>query len=271
MFFGKKKCANCESEYDVALPTCPVCGEHDAEYDKIRLPKEVTWMPWWRQLVIFLIGSIGLTLAQSFVLVIVYAIDKSHDLDITGTLAVNGFSYLIILGGMVAIMFPYFKPALKSFKKWLPYLMGLAAAGALYAFSIFYNVILQILPIEATDNANQSLAVQLVKSYPAISFILIGLLGPVAEELTYRVGLFTLGLRMKKWVAYVVVTIIFALIHFDFTSFGNTAQLTNELLNLPSYAFAGLTFCFLYDRWGLAASLSAHMTNNLLSCIFILL
>lgn len=272
MFFGKKICPKCQSEYDVAMPTCPACGEADPNYPDGKLSKEATWMVWWRQLVIFVIGSIGLTIAGTLAAIPFIAVRGAENgLTLSDTLWVDFIGYTAILIGMFIVAWPRRKDLVKSFRKWLPFVIGLAGAAALYFFSLFYGVILQLIRKEVTDNANQSLAVLLVKGYPVVSFFLLGIMGPVAEELTYRVGLFSFCLRAKKWVAYVVVTIVFALIHFDFESFGNTKLLINELLNLPSYAFAGCALCFLYDRWGLSASLTAHILNNIVSCIFILL
>lgn len=271
MFFRKKICSECGSEYDEASPTCPACGTMDVHYGETKLPEEVTWMPWWKQLIVFLIGSIGLTIAATVVSLIFVLAKGSSDVGLADTVAVDFIGYAIIIIGMIVILWPHYKELFKSFKKWLPYLMGLAGAGVLYLFALFYGVILQYVPIDVTNNANQALAEEFVIGYPGIAIVLIGILGPLAEELTYRVGLYTLGLRVKKWVAYVAVTIIFAFIHFDFGSFSDAKALTNELLNLPSYAFAGLTLCFLYDKWGLSASLTAHILNNVVSCIFILL
>ena len=271
MYFGKKICPKCQSEYDVVLPTCPACGEEDLEYPNGKLSKEATWMPWWRQLVIFAIGSIGLTIAGTIAAIPFLSVRGSGNLTLSDTLWVDFIGYAAIIIGMLIVAFPHWKGLLKSFKNWLPFVMGVAGAAALYFFSLFYGMILQLLQTGTTDNTNQSLAIDLVRAYPVVSFFLLGVMGPVAEELTYRVGLFSLGMRTKKWIAYLGATIIFALIHFDFDSFANTQLLINELLNLPSYAFAGCALCFLYDRWGLSASLTAHILNNVVSYIFILL
>ncbi|MCR5505724.1 MAG: CPBP family intramembrane metalloprotease [Bacilli bacterium] len=270
MFFGKKKCEHCESEYDVVLTTCPACGQEDTNYESTKLPKQVSWMPWWKQLVVFLIGSLGLSIASS-IASIPFAMVHGNQTTTSDMLFINLIGYLIAFGAMAALIWPHYKELFKSFKNWLPFVLGIAGCAALYFFSIIYGTFIQAVAPKTTDNANQTLAVQMIKGYPILGILLIGIMGPVCEELTYRVGMFSFGLRMKKWVAYIAVTIVFAFIHFDFGSFGDTNALINELLNLPSYAFAGLVLCFLYDRCGLSARLTAHILNNVISCIFILL
>ena len=54
---------------------------------------------------------------------------------------------------------------------------------------------------------------------------------------------------------------------FDFNNVNYAANLTNELLNMPLYLFAGFAFSFLYDKFGLAASFTSHALNNLVSII----
>ena len=89
--------------------------------------------------------------------------------------------------------------------------------------------------------------------------------------MTYRVGLFSFLMRTKRWLAYMVTIIVFAFIHFDFTSILTGIQtgvwdtLINEILNLPEYMMAGAVLCVLYDTCGLSASIIAHVGNNLFS------
>jgi membrane protease YdiL (CAAX protease family) len=106
-----------------------------------------------------------------------------------------------------------------------------------------------------------------VKNFPLISFINFVLLGPIVEELTYRLGLFSFLKQRNRWVAYIVTVGLFAIIHFNF----NQDNIINELLNLPFYATAGLYFCWLYEKQGFAVATIAHITNNLISFVSILL
>lgn len=180
---------------------------------------------------------------------------------------VNFTSYLLVFGLGIYVLWPWLRkvllPALSSSQWWI---------GIPFTFAIlFTNVILislyDLLGITLESNQNQTAIIALVQQLPLVSFITFVILGPIVEEWTYRLGLFQYLLSINKWVAYLVTLTIFGLIHFDFLA----TNLLNELYNLPLYLVAGAWFCFLYDRFGLKVALTAHMTNNFLSIMAILL
>jgi membrane protease YdiL (CAAX protease family) len=106
----------------------------------------------------------------------------------------------------------------------------------------------------------------MTKSFPALSILFFGLIGPIVEEITYRVGLFGLAKRVNRVFAYIIVPIVFGFIHFDFESIG-TDRFLNEIFNMPTYILGGLALAFLYDRFGFAASTTTHILNNLWATI----
>lgn len=266
MLFGKKKCPYCESEIDKAETTCPACGRVVVRNHYRIFNIQITWMPWYREIIVFLIGSLGLTIAALAVQIVMMVFKLGGD---SQSLWVNFLGYLITLLSIGAVIFMHHKGLFKSFERWQPYLLGLAGLAAIYVFNVLYSSVTTIL-FSMEDNANETSVNSIILSMPVLSFFFVVIFGPLCEELTYRVGLFSFLYRIHVVVAYVATALIFALIHFDWTCFGDTALLTNELLNLPLYMFAGLTFCFLYHKWGLAASLTAHISNNLLSYVLIL-
>lgn len=262
MLFGKKNCPNCGSEYDVASPTCPACGTPDSAYQQRHIASEMTFIPWWKQLVIFGIGTVGLSIAAN----IASMFFGKESLDL---LWVNFIGYFVAIIAIVIMLFLHYKQVLKSFKNWLPYLVGLIGAGALFLFSNVYSSIMNsIHPI--TENINEQTADNFILLYPALAFFVIVLFGPISEELTYRVGLFSFLYRAKPYIGYIITALVFALIHFDWECFGDSEVLINELLNIPFYLFAGFAFCFLYHKWGLASSMTAHVLNNLITFILVL-
>lgn len=95
----------------------------------------------------------------------------------------------------------------------------------------------------------------------------MGVIGPICEEFTYRVGLYSIARRLNKYVAIAFSTIVFALIHFSFTS----SDIVNELINLPSYLAGGIIFGIAYEHKGPACSMTAHICYNLFSLIVVLL
>ena len=142
------------------------------------------------------------------------------------------------------------------------------------AASILYSVILSAI-LTATggsysSNANQSTLESIIKVYPIMSFVIFGIVGPISEELTYRVGLFSLCSRVNKVFGYIVSLIIFALIHFSWTSIG-TKDFVTELYNLPSYLIAGFGLAFIYDKGGIGASFIAHSLNNIYSVVSVII
>jgi uncharacterized protein len=144
--------------------------------------------------------------------------------------------------------------------------------GLSYGFLVlFVNILIglfyDLLKLQPTDNNNQALITNLVLETPVLSFITFVFLGPIVEEFTYRLGLFTLVHQRNKYLSYVITVLLFGFIHFDFTS----ADLLNELLNMPFYLTAGLMFCFIFVKENFAVVTYAHITNNLISILSILL
>ena len=266
MLFGNKKCENCGSNYDKALDTCPACGTRDANFESYGVPKHMVWLSTWKQVVIFAIGLIGLQLVS---LILELVLMTFMDVNSIGFLFyVNLFRYLIIAVAIACVCIGSFSSFKNSFTKWYPYLIGLGAVFVIYGFNLIYgNFINLIYP--TTSNDNQVAAESLMIAYPIACLFLFSFIAPFVEEMTYRVGLFTCLCRIKKWVAYVVSIIVFALIHFNF--FASGSEMINELLNLPLYMFSGAVFCVLYDFFGLSASLTCHVSNNLFSLLLTLL
>ena len=265
MLFNKKKCPNCQSEYDVVETTCPACGQENEDAKKLRVNRYIVWLPWVRQVIIFVVGCLGL---QITALIVSFIVGATMGTGLDARLTMNFAAYAIITFGLIACLYPFYKKLLPSFKKWWPYVAGLVGAAAILQLNGVYGLFIR--NIETTKNANESLARDMILTYPVRASIMTVLLGPICEELTYRVGLFSFLKRVHTALAYVGTALIFAFIHFDFQAIG-TAEITNELLNLPYYIGAGLVLSFLYDRFGLASSLTAHISNNLFTTAVVLL
>ena len=105
-----------------------------------------------------------------------------------------------------------------------------------------------------------------VSSYPAFSIIVLGIIGPICEEIGYRLGLFDLLKRCHIALAYVATALVFGFIHFDFTQISSIT----EWINLPNYLISGAILCLTYDRFGFGASVLAHVFNNVLAIVLIL-
>ncbi|MDD7315968.1 MAG: type II CAAX endopeptidase family protein [Bacillales bacterium] len=273
MYF-KNKCPICNHEYDAMEPKCPNCNEiNNRNIDATRYPKSIVF-PFWKQLLLFFTGWAGFQIIAYLVMYLARLFTSDEAIL---SAIINFGSYFILGIAMSFILWKDWKKIFNSFKGWRTYVFGLAGLGAIFVFSNFWSIIIQLLQIDVSDNINQSSVVNLVVTYPLLSIIVIGIIGPLCEELAYRAGLFSFLKRINSIFAYVISALIFALIHFDFNSIivgfetSNWSILINELINLPPYVFAGLTFTFLFEKFGFGCGLFAHILNNVYSIFATLL
>ena len=258
MLFGKKNCTECGSEYDVVEATCPTCKCRDANFENLGIPKNILWLPTWKQLVIFAIGLIGLN-SISFIAELFFG-SWGEQHYVTYVTLVNTARYLLCAGGIACVLIHDFHKFPPFLKKWYPWVIGIGFAAALLFSSALYNVIVNAFH-PTTANENQQIVNQVINSFPITSILLLGILGPVVEEFTYRVGLYSFFRRINKYAAYALTIVIFGLIHFNFFAKGD--DMINELLNLPSYMISGFLLTLAYEKWGIACSVTAHIGNNL--------
>lgn len=207
-------------------------------------------------------GIVGLYLFSIIASLIVKQIPNIGEAEAIGAMQFISYSFLFIC--LLGIINVDIKKLFPSFKKIKNYLFGLVVFASILAFSFIYNVIVNAFyPTQVNDN--EATLRSFINIYPGLSILFLCFIGPICEELTYRVGLF--GIFDKyKIPAYIIAPLIFALMHFNFGAFGTDA-IWNELINLPTYIFSGVAFCFAYDKFGLAGSLTAHVANNLWAVI----
>ena len=86
-----------------------------------------------------------------------------------------------------------------------------------YLIQLFY---------EPETNANQALVELLSTNYPTLMFLITCILGPICEELTYRVGLFGFLKQKNKVLAYILEGFVFAFVHISFTDTTFLAELS---------------------------------------------
>ena len=221
---------------------------------------------WIYRLLIFIIGIVGLEMIGFTIQLILAGINidyvtKDSSLFIQGLTIINSVRYVIIFLGLVAFLLPRLKYLLSRFKKWKNLLIGLAFGVVVVLLSEGYMKLITSL-VAVEENINEEYAQKMIDAYPVISLISLGIIGPIVEEITYRYGLFGCLNKKNKILAYVVTVIVFALIHFNFDT-----NIVNELLNLPAYLISGIVLTIAYDKFGLEASIVAHVFNNMLAII----
>lgn len=259
MFFKEVKCPNCETYHDETLKKCPKCHKTNELYALNRVPKHVLFLHPIAQISLFIAGFAfaGMLLTELFLASLLGPINFGNQL-LTSTIYLL-LTYTVMFCGLMAIVLTTRRNEfLDRYKSPVNYLYGFGYALTIVFVSIALGALISLFHETAQDNTNQATAVLITKNYPLIGFIFLGILGPICEELTYRVGLYSFFRRINKYAAFTVTIIVFALIHFDF----DAEDMINELWALPSYLVAGFLLTLAYEQRGPACSMLAHVLYN---------
>ncbi len=275
--YHKESCHSCGQKFDSALIACPNCGTPNEDEKTRRSWKECTPVGPWRELFCFLFGFLGLQIIQIIVQLIVTLVVGNNlaSTGLTGNdLEKAILSFLSSGNGLAAIFFPVYSLLFIGFIialwKYLPRILARFAKPktylaivfliAIYAFDILYGTLISKYT-GGQNNQNQSNVNSILFAYPALSIIILGIIGPFCEECTYRLGLFNVLKRWNTVAAYILSALIFGAIHFNWTNIGSAI----EWLNLPPYIISGFLFALAYDKCGFGASYLAHALNNTIS------
>lgn len=258
MLFKNKRCEKCGYEYDVTFESCPNCHQKDGNFENLGIPKNIAWLSGWQQIALFFAGFVygGYLFFQLLYSSLLKGICGTEDYYFFLVISLAYVSMLIV---GVLICIPRIKDFLRNFKSWRKYTIGLLYAVIVIVASAICGIITA--KSGAGINQNQSNISDVLSAYPAVGLLVMGIIGPIVEEMTYRVGLYSFLRRLNLYVAIIVSSLIFALIHFNF----KTDDFVNELLNLPSYIVAGVILAIAYERHGPATSMTAHIVYNLTS------
>lgn len=265
MLFNSKKCPNCDTYYDPTLEQCPTCHKDNELYEQRTLSKNVVFFHPVAQIGLFLCGFAygGMILAELLFTLCAFSFESS----LLKTTLILLLTYLMMLGGVLSIAFlTRRKTFIKRYTRYQDYLFGGAYTLGLIFLGLIISFIMNIFQ-QTGNNTNQDAAIEIAKNYPIFGFIILCLLGPICEEMTYRVGLYSFFRRINKYVAMALTTIIFALIHFDFFA----EDMITELISLPSYISAGLLLTIAYEHRGPACSMTAHILYNIFAFVLMIL
>lgn len=257
------RCKQCNCEYDRYLGNCPECGNVNEEYKKNVGQK--TFLSVTQQIVFILLGTVFFILL-AFCFELLFNAIEGGKTDEETKIKVLGLSRFIVYGILLAIYLffavKYRDKVFFSFKKWFNYLGAGIAFGVLISVTLIATYLLKKY-CGLKDSENEIILGKIISTYPIPSLIFFGIVGPIVEELTYRVGLFSLINRYKRWLAYVITIVIFTLVHIQFDS----KDLANEMLNVPLYLFGAAVLTVTYDYFGLTGSLLCHILNNVVVII----
>lgn len=280
------KCEVCHLKIDKDAEVCPYCGskqthevkqEENIEKDnKIHFSREKVGfidgsralkLSNFKHILLLIIGTLGLTFSIILTQVILEAINGADFLKtLRGNALINLISYLITFGLVLIALNRDLLDIIKIFfKEYKTYLFSILMGCSLIITSFLLNMIIYSLGL--TQNSNQESVVNIVKEFPALSVLVLGFIGPIVEEFTYRVGLFSLIRKYNRIASYVVTALIFGLIHFDVTSIKDVNAFLIEIANLPAYIISGIILCFSYEKFGISGSILAHTFNNFLAVL----
>ena len=257
---------------------CPHCGKPGPYFKEAQSFKHHVHCGWPRQLISFLVGWAGFQLAGLIVSIVMSQIFLATNPNTTVTdantwlntpwpsLELTTIAYSLVLIGLFITHWSDRRELFKPFKNGLSYAFGAAGGIALILSSILWGNLVQVLWPWATSNANQTALEAMIKASPVLCVFLLCFMAPIAEEISYRVGLFGFFNRWYVYAAYIIAPLVFGLIHFGWNAIGTDAIYV-ELVDIPSYIFAGVGFALLYDFCGFGASSLAHITNNLISVL----
>ena len=259
MLIKWKKCSNCDGYHDPTLEKCPHCHKHNELYLNREISTHVAFLHPIAQIGMFLAGFsfVGMLLAELLSGTIFNAFVTDELLWKTLTIS---FTYLLMFVGLAMIIIStrrdYF---FKKYTRGLDYIYGLGYAVTLVLASSILGALILIFhtPI---NNENQKTAIDIANGYPILAFVVMGLLGPICEELTYRVGLYSFLRRINKWLAIIATALVFAFIHF---SLDKDANFIEELWSFPSYVLSGVILGLAYEHRGPACSMTAHIAYNI--------
>ena len=264
MFLFNKKCSNCQAYYDPTLNECPECHKTNELHTRRDIPDSVVFYHPYAQIGLFLCGFayVGMLLIE-----IIISLFFSSMADSTlKTCLILFFTYLMMLGGLMAIILTgRRKEFFKKFTRPIDYAWGMAYVGFMLAAGLFIGMIVSVF-YNGEVNDNQKDAIEYITNYPILMFFTTVLFGPICEELTYRVGLYSFLRRINRVLAFIVASIAFALIHFRF----NAVDIVGELWSIPSYLACGFLLCLAYEHRGPACAIMAHLVYNLIAYLVII-
>lgn len=159
---------------------------------------------------------------------------------------------------------------LKSNKWWKNLLLIIVLAGGFYLLSYLIEKLIRM-AIGKTDSLNQTLIEEMIKyGSPTLSFFAVVVFAPLIEELIFRKVIFEYGNKISIVLSYIVSSLVFGLMHMVSTT---DVTVSVWILLGISYISSGVLLCVVYHLSGqnIYISTIAHILNNLLSFIFIMI
>ncbi|OMD72577.1 CPBP family intramembrane glutamic endopeptidase [Paenibacillus odorifer] len=179
-------------------------------------------------------------------------------------LLLNSLIYIGVIIGFRG----FYKQAIHDFRQyWIRNMLWMV--WGLCLIIIIGNILIPTLisifhPI--TKSVNEVDLRAMLSSYPFIFTVNVVWIGPVIEELVYRVTIFRTIRRKSRLLAYLISSFLFGFQHvYRAVVFQSNY---NEMWNIFSYMASGLIFAYLYEkRKNILVPIGAHMFSNGLSVL----
>ena len=189
----------------------------------------------------------------------------SKALTIGETVFVNCGVYFSLFAIFLFFILKYRKYFIAKLKDPSKYLQGLIFGVITIGIEIGVTMIMNAILL-AEVNENQKVIIDCTKAYPILMFIVTVFVGPLCEEMTYRVGLFEAIKEKNEKAALIATSLIFAAIHISFSD--TTVQA--ELNAFPVYVAIGFCLTYAYKKHGFACSYITHVFLNLIAFLSIM-
>lgn len=157
-------------------------------------------------------------------------------------------------------------------KKNKPIINGIKGYFLVLLFNLILGLIITYYNVDFQQADNQLELEKLIKNNALfLSFLVIGIIGPLCEELVFRFSILSFLTKDKKtnnFIPYLLTAIIFALIHdlTIITSFSNTSIVTFLSYFLPSLA---LSIVYQKTNHNLVSVYVTHILVNSISLLMI--
>lgn len=136
-------------------------------------------------------------------------------------------------------------------------------AALLWALTVLVGLLERVLPIP--PNANDRFITGLFRQSRTAILLVSLLLAPIAEEVLFRGVVFGSAHRKFPFLAYVLSTLLFGLLHV--WSYYAPGQYLSMLMALMTYIPAGAALAWTYEKAGnLWAPIALHILNNAVMC-----
>ncbi|WP_040949372.1 CPBP family intramembrane glutamic endopeptidase [Gorillibacterium massiliense] len=122
---------------------------------------------------------------------------------------------------------------------------------------------------QVTEASNQNKMKDILLQYPILFGLSIAVIGPITEELVYRVMIFRSLRKLNRLLAYAVSSLLFGFQHvFEAVVMQHNYS---EFWNMPAYVATGLILAYLYEKKRtILVPMGTHILNNTAGLIFVL-